>query len=221
MGMLLVQDTIVKLGGINLPGQIKSIEIQETASIDEIEDDKGTTKSNQPTGYDSAKVVIDILLEDSADLTSFQQIQEVERLFKTEGQKVSNLIEIVCDDCSSRGISMVYFKNFVTKRVISESTQVASLELWTPMIAEIKTKKASSGSGTGSGSRSGTGSRSGMSAADKKLADQTFGRLKNSYDKAKDAVTNTVKKFTDSPAVQDLRNSSAGKLAAKLLVGKK
>ena len=47
--MLLVQENIVKLGGVILSGQCKKISIDETATIENIEDDKGKTKATQPT----------------------------------------------------------------------------------------------------------------------------------------------------------------------------
>lgn len=220
--MLLVQDTYVKLGGIELPGQAKSIEIQEAASVDEVEDDKGTTKSTQPTGYESAKVIVELLLETFGEKTPQQQIQEIERLFKSEGQQKANLIEIVCEDCAARGISMVYFKNFTTKRIISDSTQMASLELWTPMLVEIQTKKAPSGSGGGSGSSTrggkGKGSSSGGSGSglsDKEKAAIGNQWIKDSLGKAKD----TIKDVAKSPAAQDAKNK-VGNLINNLFGGK-
>ncbi len=47
--MLLVQDKVVKLGGVLLYGQVQSIEISAEASIDDIKPKKGKTKKNQPT----------------------------------------------------------------------------------------------------------------------------------------------------------------------------
>ena len=44
--MLLVQENIVKLGGVILSGQCKKISIDETATIENIEDDKGKTKQH-------------------------------------------------------------------------------------------------------------------------------------------------------------------------------
>lgn len=45
------------------------------------------------------------------------------------------------EDCAVRGITKVYFKNLTSKKVISESKRIASLELWAPDIAGIKVKK--------------------------------------------------------------------------------
>lgn len=43
--MLLVQENTMKLGGVKLPGQVEKISVSETASIEDIQDDKGKTRS--------------------------------------------------------------------------------------------------------------------------------------------------------------------------------
>ena len=87
--MLLVQENIVKLGGVILSGQCKKISIDETATIENIEDDKGKTKATQPTGYEAAKISIDFILEDSPEMTQDEQITAMQRLFKAYGQTKS------------------------------------------------------------------------------------------------------------------------------------
>lgn len=141
--MLLVQDNLIKLGGVKLSGQMKSIDISETATIENIEDDKGKTKANQPTGYEAAKVSIEFILEDSETKTQAEQIEDMQRLFKPYGQKKAKLLKIVNEDCASRGISKVYFQKLGTKNVVDESKRTATLELLAPTIAGIKTKKKS------------------------------------------------------------------------------
>jgi len=141
--MLLVQENIVKLGGVILSGQCKKISIDETATIENIEDDKGKTKATQPTGYEAAKISIDFILEDSPEMTQDEQITAMQRLFKAYGQTKANLLEIVNEDCAARGISKVYFKKLGTQNVIAESRRTATLELVAPVIAGI-TKKSSS-----------------------------------------------------------------------------
>lgn len=141
--MLLVQENIVKLGGVILSGQCKKISIDETATIENIEDDKGKTKATQPTGYEAAKISIDFILEDSTEMTQDEQITAMQRLFKAYGQTKANLLEIVNEDCAARGISKVYFKKLGTQNVIAESRRTATLELVAPVIAGITTKTGS------------------------------------------------------------------------------
>ena len=148
--MLLVQDNLLKLGGVKISGQMKSIEISQTATIENIEDDKGKTKATQPTGYESAKITIEFILEASAHESEKEQIGKLQRLFKPYGQKKAKILKIVNEDCSARGISKVYFQSLNTMNVVSESGRTATLELLTPMTAGIRTKKkGSSGSSLG------------------------------------------------------------------------
>lgn len=148
--MLLVQEHLIKLGGVKLSGQMKSIDISETATIEDIEDDKGKTKASQPTGYEAAKITIEFILEDSPDMTQTEQITTMQRLFHPSGQTKAKLLQVYNEDCAARGISKVYFQKLESKNVISESGRTATLELLAPVTAGItlKTKKETTASST-------------------------------------------------------------------------
>lgn len=139
--MLYVQERVIKLAGVKLSGQVTSIEIAETATIENIEDDKGKTKANQPTGYEAAKITIEFILEDTESMTQEEQMAAMQRLFKPYGQKKAKLLPIVNEDCAARGISKVYFERLSTKNVIAESGRTAALELLAPVIGAIRVKK--------------------------------------------------------------------------------
>ena len=144
--MLLVQENTMKLGGVKLPGQVEKISVSESATIEDIEDDKGKTKANQPTGYEAAKVSIKIRLEEKTNQSIADQITVYQRLFKPYGQTKAKLMKVIGEDFSPRGISKVYFKQMTHDNTISESGKSATLELIAPTIAGIKTKKKSSSS---------------------------------------------------------------------------
>ena len=150
--MLLVQDNLLKLGGVKISGQMKNIEISQAATIENIEDDKGKTKATQPTGYEPAKITIEFILEASKHESEEEQMGKLQRLFKPYGQKKAKILKIVNEDCSARGISKVYFQSLSTQNVIAESGRTATLELLTPISAGIKTKKKGA-SGNASGRR--------------------------------------------------------------------
>ncbi len=135
--MLYIQDKVAKLGGVILGGQVSSVEVQEAATIHTAQDDKGKVKKTQPVGYDNVKVMIDIILEDGPEGSTLDQLINMQRLFKAEGQEQAILFPIVNEDCAARGITEVYFKSFSSKKIISESKRIASLELWAPKIAGI------------------------------------------------------------------------------------
>lgn len=143
--MLFVQEHLIKLGGVKLSGQVKSIDISETATIENIEDDKGKTKANQPTGYEAAKITVEFILEDTASMTQEEQMASMQRLFRPYGQKKAKLLQVVNEDCAARGISTVYFERLSTKNVIAESGRTATLELLAPVTGKIIIKKRLNG----------------------------------------------------------------------------
>ena len=53
--MIYTEDQIVKVNGVVLPGLVKSIEVKESAQIDEQEVEGSATKPKQATGYEDAK----------------------------------------------------------------------------------------------------------------------------------------------------------------------
>ncbi len=136
-----VQDKVLKLGGVYLGGQVTSVEVQEAGSVYVAQDEKGRYTKSQPVGYENARVMVDILLEDTKTATTLEQLAEMQGLFRAYGQDKPVLMSIVSEDCAARGISSVYFKSFTSKKVISESKRIVSLELWAPDTAEIQVKK--------------------------------------------------------------------------------
>ena len=62
------------------------MEVQEAGSVYVAQDEKGRYKKSQPVGYENAKVMIDILLEDTKTATTLEQLTEMQRLFKPYGQ---------------------------------------------------------------------------------------------------------------------------------------
>ena len=52
--MIFVEDNTIKLNGVVLPGLVKSIEVKESAQIDEQEVEGSSTKPKQATGYGDA-----------------------------------------------------------------------------------------------------------------------------------------------------------------------
>lgn len=198
--MLYVQDRVLKLGGVYLGGQVTSVEVQEAGSVYVAQDEKGRYTKSQPVGYENAKVMVDILLEDTKTATTLEQLAEMQGLFKAYGQDKPSLMGIVNEDCAARGISSVYFKSFTSKKVISESKRIVSLELWAPDTAEIQVAKISQ-----------TETAAGTATTPKESITTTS---KESATARKSSVR-SVKTKLKSPAV-DSRDTSAGTKAAKV-----
>ena len=193
--MLFIEDEIIKLGGVILSGQVKSVEITQEATIDEIEDDKGQKKASQPVGYGAAKITIDFILEDGSKST-LEQIADMQRLFKDYGQTAARLLPIVNEDCSAIGITEVYFKSLGTKSVTAASGRTASLVLETPTIASIQTQTVETETEGAAGSGQQTGSTTGTAGS----GQQTGGTTR---------AAKTTKDTTKSPA-HDIRAVKRG-----------
>ena len=108
--MLYVQDKVVKLGGVYLKGQVTSVEVQEAGSVYVAQDEKGRFKKSQPVGYENAKVMIDILLEDTKKATTLEQLTEMQRLFK-------HMVRInpSCSLSSMRTVQPVAYRAYISR----------------------------------------------------------------------------------------------------------
>lgn len=146
--MLYIQDKIMKLNGKLVTGQVGSVEIQETADIQEKTDKEGRTKKTQAVGYKASRVTVTIIFEDTKDQTSLQQLQTLERLFRETKQETPKMMRIVNEDCAARGINKVYIRDFTSKNIISESKRTASLELMVPGTAVLHVIKKAKGVST-------------------------------------------------------------------------
>lgn len=188
--MLYVRDKVAKLGEKILAGEVSSVEIQESASLYTAQDDKGRTKKTQAVGYENSKVVITIILESTKKKSSLKQIKEIEALFRSHGQKKPKMMRIVNEDCSARGIKKVYFKDFTTKKIISESKRVATLELLVPGTASTTVSK------------------------------KKKGEEKQKKSESKSASKNRSTKNTGKSPAKDTRSTGEGKKAARHLTKK-
>lgn len=208
--MLYVHEKVAKLGGILLGGQVSSVEIQESATIYVAQDDKGKVKKTQPVGYDNAKVIIDIILEDSPEETSLEQLTNMQRLFRTNGQTQAKLFTIVNEDCAARDIFQVYFKSLSSKKVISESKRIVSLELWAPKVATIEVVKKTSKPGTSSGK---TVEKESPEDTQNDLTDKKS-KSRNTRDKSLINAKDKSSKARNKSPAKDTRNTEPGKKAA-------
>ena len=81
--MIYTEDQIVKVNGVVLPGLVKSIEVKESAQIDEQEVEGSATKPKQATGYEDAKVNIELILDDTPTQTKYQRLETLRAIFRT------------------------------------------------------------------------------------------------------------------------------------------
>lgn len=161
--MIFVEDQLVKVNGVVLPGLVKSIEVKESAQIDEQEVEGSATKPKQATGYEDAKVNIELILDDTPNATKYQRLETLRAIFRKPGQSVPQPIPIISEDTAKHGIEKVLFKGLSHKAEAKKQQLTASLEFWEYVPQTIQTTKSSS-SGS-SGSSSGSSGSSGATAS--------------------------------------------------------
>lgn len=155
--MIYVEDERIKLNGVVLPGLLKSIEVTEGAKVDEQEVEGSATKPKQATGYEDAKVNIELILDDTPTQTKYERYKVLRAVFRSPGQEVPQPIPIVSEDTAAHGIEKVIFKKLTHKYENKKTQLTANLELW-EYIPQTITAVRVSGSGTAAGSRTGSGS---------------------------------------------------------------
>lgn len=150
--MIYTEDQLVKVNGVVLPGLVKSIEVKESAKIDEQEVEGSATKPKQATGYEDAKVNIELVLDDTPTATKYQRLETVRALFRTPGQSVPQPLSIVSEDTAKHGIDKVLFKGITHKSEVKKDQLTVSLEFWEYVPQTIRTTSSSSGRSSGGSS---------------------------------------------------------------------
>lgn len=150
--MIYTEDQLVKVNGVVLPGLVKSIEVKESAKIDEQEVEGSATKPKQATGYEDAKVNIELVLDDTPTATKYQRLETVRALFRTPGQSVPQPLSIVSEDTAKHGIDKVLFKGITHKSEVKKDQLTVSLEFWEYVPQTIQTTSSSPGRSSGGSS---------------------------------------------------------------------
>lgn len=161
--MIFIEDERVKLNGVVLPGLVKSIEVTETAKVDEQEVEGSATKPKQATGYEDAKVNIELIIDDTESQTKYERYAVLRKIFRKPGQNVPQPIPIVSEDTAAHGVEKVIFKKLTHKGENKKSQLVANLELWEYIPQTITATSSSSSSGR-SGKSQATTAASNLSA---------------------------------------------------------
>ena len=101
--MIFIEDERIKLDGVVLPGLVKSIEVTETAKVDEQEVEGSAARPKQATGYEDAKVTIELIIDDTEGQTKYERYALLREIFRKPGQSVPQPIPIVCEDAAAHG----------------------------------------------------------------------------------------------------------------------
>lgn len=141
--MIFNEDQQIKLNGVILPGVVKSMEIKAAAKIDEQEVEGSAVKPKQATGYEDAKITIELIVDDTETQTKYQRFAIIQSIFRAAGQAVPQPIPIISEDTVARGITTVLFKELNHKQENKRDQLAVTLELLEYVPQTIKTKKSS------------------------------------------------------------------------------
>lgn len=187
--MIFIEDERIKLNGVVLPGLVKSIEVTETAKVDEQEVEGSATKPKQATGYEDAKVNIELIIDDTEGQTKYERYAVLREIFRKPGQNVPQPIPIVSEDTAAHGIEKVIFKKLTHKGENKKSQLVANLELWEYIPQTITATSSSGGSGSSGGSSGGGSSQAAAAASNLNQDYQQYLGTKRGKSPASDMVT--------------------------------
>lgn len=160
--MIYVEDQLIKVNGVVLPGLVKSIEVKESALIDEQKVEGSAVKPKQAVGYEDAKITVELILDDTPERTKYQALETVRAIFRKPGQTVPQPIPMVSEDTVKHGIDKVLFKGFSHKVEAKKEQITVSLEFWEYIPQTIKATKA--GSSPASSSTASIAAPSGLTA---------------------------------------------------------
>lgn len=135
--MIYVQDKRLKVGGTYLPGIIKSTKVTESGKLEDKKKGKKTL-SNQPTGWEAATIEYEIYFEEDVTYTLENMIRAVQIQFKKTKQTKQKKVKLVDSYVNARGISEVYFNEFVTSGDESQSWIMGTLTFVAPVINGLK-----------------------------------------------------------------------------------
>lgn len=178
--MIIVEDNAVSVDGIVLPGILKSIEIKADAAIEEQEVEGSAAKGKQATGYEDAKVNLELILDDTISQSKYQKLATIQNLFRSPGQKVPTVHSLVNEDTSARGVSRVVFKSLSHKHENKKGQLPVTLEFWEYVPVVISAKKKS---------KSSSGSSSTITTGYQKYLEQHKGQFASSGSPASDSAS--------------------------------
>lgn len=198
--MVYQDDESIKIDDTLLPGLVKSIEIKNEAQVDEQEVEGQSKKPKQATGYEDAKINIELILEDTQDetgkvtVTRRQKLEQLQALFRRQGQEKPEVHRIVCEDAAARGLSQVLLKNLTHKAENKKQQVAVTLELWEYLPITITASKSGS---TSSAKEKASASSGGLSEDYKSYLGEERGKPPSKEETAKAAL-----KVKQSPTYQ-------------------
>lgn len=163
--MIFTDDTALKVGGVPLPGLIKSLEIKTDTLVEEQEIEGSPIKPKQALGYEDSKIIVELIVDDGPTETRWEKLGRIHTIFRRPDQERPYRYTIVNEHTAAYGISEVVFKSLSSKDESKREYLSLTLEFWTFNTMKITAAKAASTNAATSSS----GSKSSGNTASKNL----------------------------------------------------
>lgn len=142
--MIIADDGCVKIGSVLLPGLFKSIDISGKAMVEELDVKGKGKKPKQATGYEDHTISIELILMDDdreGGKTKEEKLTILQNLFRSKGQKIPKVYNMVNKHTAQRGIDKVLFEGLNTKETNKRDEITASLKFIEYESISVSTKK--------------------------------------------------------------------------------
>ena len=147
--MIFIDDKTIKVGGVILPGIIKSIEVDGEIIYEEIEVEGRTDKPKQVTGYSDGKLYIEVVLHGETEDEVINKLTTIQNIFRKPASTVPSVYNIVHKHINLRNINNIVFRKLNTKEASGKGYNIsASLEFLEYIPIDIKAVKLKSTTST-------------------------------------------------------------------------
>ena len=141
--MILQEDKLIRLGGVTLPGLTKKLEITTSARIDEAEVEGSPIKPKQAVGYEDAKIIVELIIDDTSGERAIRKLERIQQLYRSGGAKKPSPVAIVCKEASAAGVDKVLIKDCKITKNNKSGQYAVTLELWEYIPFVISTASSS------------------------------------------------------------------------------
>ena len=153
--MIYTEDQIVKVNGVVLPGLVKSIEVKESAQIDEQEVEGSATKPKRRRATRTRRSISNSFSTTHQRKRSTSGSRRFGRSSERPASQ-SRSRSLLSAKTRQRGVDKVLFKGLTHKMENKKEQLTVSLEFWEYVPQTIQTTSSSSGSSSGGGSSGGS-----------------------------------------------------------------
>ncbi|MCP3922990.1 MAG: hypothetical protein GY714_10430 [Desulfobacterales bacterium] len=116
MNNLTYEDGIVKVGGTELPGVLKSISVSGEIKWDDVDKENSSGSVKVPVKWDDADVSITMILPNDEDSDPYKKLKQINKIFKKISSKNDpKVYRVINRHLKSRGLSEVYFSKLTSR----------------------------------------------------------------------------------------------------------